>query len=121
ETSTWPLPDTNPAGIVYLPDSNSLLINDSEIDEPPTSSQVNLFEFRLDGSLPLFNTWSTLAFSDEPTGLTLNPHNGHLFIADDTGTPRTIYELEPGSDGQFGDRKSTRLNSSHVKISYAVF
>src|SRR5207302_11158288 len=25
-----------------------------------------------------------------------------------------------GSDG-FGDRKSTRLNSSHVKISYAVF
>src|SRR5690606_39367749 len=26
------------------------------------------------------------------------------------------YRLEPG-----GDRKSTRLNSSHVKISYAVF
>src|SRR5690606_40756112 len=25
------------------------------------------------------------------------------------------------SGGSFGDRKSTRLNSSHVKISYAVF
>src|SRR5207302_8439541 len=25
------------------------------------------------------------------------------------------------ADGRFGDRKSTRLNSSHVKISYAVF
>src|SRR5690606_39361827 len=24
-------------------------------------------------------------------------------------------------DGHWGDRKSTRLNSSHVKISYAVF
>lgn len=116
ETSTWPLPATNPAGIVYLPDSNSLLINDSEIDEPPTSSQVNLFEFRLDGSLPLLNTWSTLAFSDEPTGLTLNPHNGHLFIADDTGTPRTIYELEPGSDGQFGtdDDLVSPYNVRHI-------
>src|SRR5690606_40806415 len=26
-----------------------------------------------------------------------------------------------GKDHVFGDRKSTRLNSSHVKISYAVF
>src|SRR6266700_7379765 len=30
-------------------------------------------------------------------------------------TPRTSARTEPG------DRKSTRLNSSHVKISYAVF
>src|SRR5690606_39888302 len=27
----------------------------------------------------------------------------------------------PGMAGMLGDRKSTRLNSSHVKISYAVF
>src|SRR5690606_42037498 len=27
----------------------------------------------------------------------------------------------PNIDALFGDRKSTRLNSSHVKISYAVF
>src|SRR5690606_40313426 len=27
----------------------------------------------------------------------------------------------PGSPARGGDRKSTRLNSSHVKISYAVF
>src|SRR5438270_987206 len=27
----------------------------------------------------------------------------------------------PGGDGDFGDRKSTRLNSSHSQISYAVF
>src|SRR6202011_6346511 len=28
---------------------------------------------------------------------------------------------QPGSDGAFSDRKSTRLNSSHLGISYAVF
>src|SRR3989442_6228724 len=27
----------------------------------------------------------------------------------------------PGGGGGIGDRKSTRLNSSHVRISYAVF
>src|SRR5690606_40248916 len=29
--------------------------------------------------------------------------------------------LDPGPEAQEEDRKSTRLNSSHVKISYAVF
>src|SRR5260221_10486749 len=29
--------------------------------------------------------------------------------------------LKPGQDGSVGDRKSTRLNSSHTVISYAVF
>src|SRR5690606_42148219 len=29
--------------------------------------------------------------------------------------------LQPGRGGRPEDRKSTRLNSSHVKISYAVF
>src|SRR5690606_39358489 len=28
---------------------------------------------------------------------------------------------QQGAQGRHGDRKSTRLNSSHVKISYAVF
>src|SRR5690606_42152698 len=31
------------------------------------------------------------------------------------------FQLERGSQWDKGDRKSTRLNSSHVKISYAVF
>src|SRR5690606_39315425 len=29
--------------------------------------------------------------------------------------------MQPGGAGRIGDRKSTRLNSSHVEISYAVF
>src|SRR5690606_41240049 len=35
--------------------------------------------------------------------------------------PRTGAVGEAGGTGHLGDRKSTRLNSSHVKISYAVF
>src|SRR5690606_40371469 len=31
------------------------------------------------------------------------------------------WRLQPRFGGRSGDRKSTRLNSSHVKISYAVF
>src|SRR5690606_39361276 len=31
------------------------------------------------------------------------------------------HALQPASHAQAQDRKSTRLNSSHVKISYAVF
>src|SRR5690606_42151062 len=35
---------------------------------------------------------------------------------------RSVAVLSPGGErGQRTDRKSTRLNSSHVKISYAVF
>src|SRR3712207_8648365 len=32
-----------------------------------------------------------------------------------------VQASEPGSDPEKGDRKSTRLNSSHANISYAVF
>src|SRR5262245_53808798 len=32
-----------------------------------------------------------------------------------------VVENKPGASGLFSDRKSTRLNSSHLGISYAVF
>src|SRR5690606_40712965 len=39
----------------------------------------------------------------------------------DVGVLADVHDLrQPGGDG-LQDRKSTRLNSSHVKISYAVF
>src|SRR5690606_41376893 len=37
------------------------------------------------------------------------------------GVERVELLIEPFVAGLAGDRKSTRLNSSHVKISYAVF
>src|SRR5690606_2994302 len=38
-----------------------------------------------------------------------------------SGFPGVILGLSGGIDSALTDRKSTRLNSSHVKISYAVF
>src|SRR5690606_41758782 len=45
--------------------------------------------------------------------------HGAALLAD-RGVGRTVDELLPGELEDL-DRKSTRLNSSHVKISYAVF
>src|SRR5699024_12643588 len=56
-----------------------------------------------------------------PSGLGHEPHRGD--------PQRATLHLEPGADDRLGDlgvelrgdRKSTRLNSSHVSSSYAVF
>src|SRR5690606_41767887 len=66
------------------------------------------------------NTWSVEGFMSESlqpseigwgTHEKWMPENGRTHAA---GCGAGIYLLQP-------DRKSTRLNSSHVKISYAVF
>lgn len=92
-------PSPDPAGIVYLPASDTLLISDSEVNEMSIFTGDNLFESTLSGNL--VRSFSTTTFSDEPTGVTLNPTNGHLFFSDDTGA-RKIFELNPGSDGLYG-------------------
>src|SRR5690606_40826111 len=45
----------------------------------------------------------------------------HPLSQDSPATPPPIVPAEPGGENMQKDRKSTRLNSSHVKISYAVF
>lgn len=96
ETSLFDPPSPDPSGIAFLPNSGTLLISDGEVNEMPIYEGFNLFESTLSGSLA--DTYSTTSFSDEPTGVDINPLNGHLFIGDDTGT-RAIYELDPGPDG----------------------
>src|SRR5437773_5944273 len=39
----------------------------------------------------------------------------------DTGATASVYGVTAGSVTPYTDRKSTRLNSSHITISYAVF
>jgi hypothetical protein len=97
DTSAFSPPATDPCGLVYLPSGN-LLIVDSEIDEIPTRfTGVNVFEVAGD---TLVRTFSTIAFSHEPTGVTINPANGHLFFADDDKS--RINEVDLGPDGTLG-------------------
>ncbi len=94
--SQWSPPSPDTAGITYMASSGTLLITDSEVNELPLYEGRNVFESTLSGSLNA--TFDTTSFTDEPTGISLNTADGHLFISDDTGT-RRIFELAPGSDG----------------------
>ena len=106
DTSLYPSPD--PAGITFIEGSNRLLISDSEINEIPTLfTGDNLFETSLPGSLLSFG--STIAYSNEPTGLTTNPANGHVFVADDVADE--IFEIDPGADGSYGTGDDILVNS----------
>src|SRR3712207_7980152 len=50
----------------------------------------------------------------EPAPATVQPHETDLDLGEFPDAPRNL-------DGHRQDRKSTRLNSSHANISYAVF
>jgi len=99
-TSTYTPPSPDPVGVAYLPRTGTLLISDSEVSEMPQYfTGDNLFHASLSGAL--VRTTTTIPFSDEPTGLALNPQNGHLFVTDDTGI-RSVYEVDPGADRLYG-------------------
>src|SRR5436309_15738921 len=71
DTSQWAPPSTDPAGIVFVPETGNFLVCDSEIDEIPFRfTGMNVFE--VSGG-NLVNTYSTIAFSREPTGVSVNP------------------------------------------------
>ncbi len=98
DTWQWSPPSPDSSGVAYLPLSETLLVADSEVNELPIFSGDNLFESTLSGIL--VDTFTTISYSDEPSGADIDPQNGHLFTADDTGA-RSIYELNPGSDGLY--------------------
>jgi hypothetical protein len=98
ETWRFTPPSPDPAGITYLGHVGTLLISDSEVDEMSIFEGVNLFETSLSGSL--VDTSTTMAFTNEPTGVTWNPTNNHLFVSDDG--KKEVYEVDPGPDGRYG-------------------
>ncbi|MEZ4711210.1 MAG: DNRLRE domain-containing protein [Caldilineaceae bacterium] len=104
EAFNWSPPSPDSSGIAYLPASNSYLVTDGEVNEMPIFQNANLFEMNAAGTL--LSTMSSLSFSDEPSGADVNPHNNHLFTADDTGT-RSVYEIAPGGDGKYGTNDDT--------------
>ena len=99
-TSQWTPPAPDPADVVYLPASNTLLVVDSEVEEMSIWAGVNQWETTLGGSvLDTTNLTPPTGFTNEPTGISVNPANGHLFYSDDTGNPRKVWEVNPGAGG----------------------
>src|SRR5690242_21054449 len=62
---------------------------------------------------------------DMPLGhIMLGPSGGKSYPADDPSSTKnvpTVRDTPEGARQSIPDRKSTRLNSSHMSISYAVF
>src|SRR5690606_40460625 len=77
---------------------------------------------------PIPEPFETIHENSKAKALYVWEHYGVDCFADDSGLVIPALNGEPGVHSEQGlpsryhrDRKSTRLNSSHVKISYAVF
>src|SRR5699024_12584086 len=70
----------------------------------------------LHDALPIFKEADLTYVRDALSSIAPNLLGGELIINESTSPPGTTNEI-----ADLLDRKSTRLNSSHVSISYAVF
>jgi len=103
-----PSPDTS--GAAYVSTTGTLFLADSEVNEiPALFTGDNLFEIDLNGNL--LDLFTTIDFSDEPTGIAYNPVNKHFYISDDV--KKRVHELSPGPDGLYntGDDVVTGFNT----------
>jgi uncharacterized protein YjiK len=105
--SSPPSPDSS--GITYLPVTNRLMVVDSEVEEKVNKIShfrgANVWELTLSGTVIQTANISTryptsAPMTDEPTGVTWNPNDGHFFFSDDGS--RRVYNLNLGVDGLMG-------------------
>ena len=105
-TSAWGRPSPDPSGITYDPTTNQLIISDGEVEETPLYAGTNLFVSSLTGvQSASFPGGTSLPWSDEPTGVSYRPSNGHLYVSDDDAD--LISDLVPGADGRYGTADDT--------------
>src|SRR5699024_11673736 len=92
---------------------------------PPTTSVIYILS--LHDALPICSTWETFNDGLDPygylVGIAADSGNADTIIVSAAKSPRTAYKPSNAETMMVSalDRKSTRLNSSHVSISYAVF
>jgi hypothetical protein len=108
ETFRWSPPAPDAAGIDYSFAMNRLVVSDSEVEEMSIYQGKNVFLSTTGGTLT--GTCVTTAFTNEPTGVAVNPNNNHIFFSDD-GQDR-IYEVNPGPDGTYCTGDDTRTSIS---------
>ncbi len=116
ETSTWNPPSPDPSGVDYWPARQSLLIDDSEVEEMSIFEGKNVFESTTSGTL--VSTCFT-SFTNEPTGLAINPTNNHIFITDDTGSNDKVFEVSIGPDGTYCTADDT-VTITNVATTYGA-
>src|SRR3989304_3486381 len=109
DMSTIKPPSPDPSGITYLPNNNRLMVVDGEVEETVNGithfQGANVWELTLGGSIIRTANISKKAptvvpMTDEPTGVTWNPVNGHYFFTDDG--QKEVFDLNPGGDGRIG-------------------
>jgi uncharacterized protein YjiK len=116
-------PSPDPSGIAYLPNSNTLLIVDGEVEETANGithfQGANTWELTLLGnkvrSANISKKSPTVsAMTNEPTDVTWNPNNGHYYVTDDDG--KRVFDLNTGGDGLIGtsDDRWTSFGTSTV-------
>jgi hypothetical protein len=89
-------PDTS--GVDYWPLTGRLLISDSEVEEMPNYFMgKNVFQATTSGTL--VSTCSTTSFSNEPTGVGINPNNNRVYFSNDDSNK--IDEVALGPDGTY--------------------
>ena len=103
QTWQWSPSSPDPDGVVYVPSANQLVVADGEVDEIKDlfATKQNVFRTSLAGALQgTMSTVTPINFSNEPTGVSYNPADGHIFYSDDS--KRRIFEVAPGNDGVLG-------------------
>src|SRR5690606_42050963 len=94
------------------------------------SLTISIFTLSLHDALPIWALENQMAcvtsptIGDAPWSPAVDRNNGAagIFVPSEHGVSDTGVLAEGGLNSPgWVDRKSTRLNSSHVKISYAVF
>ncbi|PSB15610.1 hypothetical protein C7B65_24060 [Phormidesmis priestleyi ULC007] len=126
DTSQWSTASPDPDGVTYNPDTGMLMISDSEVEETTgaTFTGKNVYNVSLSGVLQ--STLTTIGFSNEPTGISYNSINKHLYFSDDDKLK--IWDVNPGADGKFNTSDDSRtwfdvssFNGPHTDAEDVVF